>query len=287
VVRAAKAVKAATGSRTPRAGRTSAAPASGAKTQPAAPASAAGTPAKKAKAATGSRTPGAARTPAAPASGAKTQAAAASRTSAKKTATTPRRTKAAPAAPKRKPYGREEIIESIIDATLSLWATQGPAELSMRSIAARADVNYGLVHRHFGTKDAVIRAAMHRVVARSLGFIEDSHDLVEAVDSVLPRSTGAHARLIAWSILQYVIDDVMPEEDVFLKRLRELASANVDPSSPDAELQAGIKAGSLLAMLYGWRLFEPYLVRGLGLQGLTHKELNAQIRDHLMRVLES
>jgi hypothetical protein len=79
-------------------------------------------------------------------------------------------------------------------------------------------------------------------------------------------STGAHARLLAWAILQYVVDDILPAENIFLTRLRELASVDVDPSASDHETLAKIKAGSMLATLYGWRLFEPYRVRGLGLK---------------------
>jgi AcrR family transcriptional regulator len=186
---------------------------------------------------------------------------------------------------KSKPYGREEVIESIIDATLSLWSAKGPAEVSLRSIAARAGVNYGLVYRHFRTKEAVIRAAMDRVVARSLMYTEDCTDLVDAMDSVLPRSTGAHARLLAWAILQYLVDDIMPAEDPFLQRLRELAKADVADNSPDADTAAKVKAGSLLAMLYGWRLFEPYLVRGLQLDTVGHDELDALIRERMLKAL--
>ncbi|MCU1658440.1 MAG: TetR family transcriptional regulator [Pseudonocardiales bacterium] len=187
--------------------------------------------------------------------------------------------------PLPKPRGREQITESVIEATLSLWTTEGPAKLSLRSIAARAGVNYGLVHRHFGTKEAVIRAAMHHVVTRSLGYIEDSSDLIEAIDSVLPRSTGSHSRLVAWSILQFVIDDVMPTEDAFLTRMRDLAAADVPRNSADADLEASFRAGTILALLYGWRLFEPYLVRGLGLDSLSHAELNERIRASMLRVL--
>jgi TetR/AcrR family transcriptional regulator, repressor for neighboring sulfatase len=187
--------------------------------------------------------------------------------------------------PKPKPHGREQVIESIIDATLSLWSAKGPAEVSLRSIAARAGVNYGLVYRHFKTKEAVIRAATDRVVARSMHYIEDSDDLVSAMDKVLPRSTGAHARLLAWAILQYVVDDVMPAEDVFLKRLQSLAKADIGADGPDADAGAKVKAGSMLAMLYGWRLFEPYLVRGLQLEQLSHDELDAAIRDRMLKAL--
>jgi len=216
-----------------------------------------------------------------------------------------------------KPYGREEVIESIIDATLSLWSAKGPAEVSLRAIAARAGVNYGLVYRHFRTKEAVIRAAMDRVVARSLHFTEDCDDLVEAMDSVLPRSTGAHARLLAWAILQYLVDDILPAEDPFLQRLRDLAkvglgsdTAGARPAAKavagngpkavtgaaaktaadtaaqvDADTAAKVKAGSLLAMLYGWRLFEPYLVRGLQLEKMSHEELDGLIRERMLKAL--
>jgi len=186
---------------------------------------------------------------------------------------------------KAKPYGREQVVESIIDATLSLWSAKGPAEVSLRAIAARAGVNYGLVYRHFRTKEAVIRAAMDRVVARSLMYTEDCTDLVDAMDSVLPRSTGAHARLLAWAILQYLMDDVMPAEDPFLQRLRDLAKADVPDDAPDADTTAKVKAGSLLAMLYGWRLFEPYLVRGLRLDQVGHDELDALIRERMIKAL--
>jgi TetR/AcrR family transcriptional regulator, repressor for neighboring sulfatase len=196
-----------------------------------------------------------------------------------------RRPPAGAAGAKTKPYGREQVIESIIDATLSLWSAKGPAEVSLRSIAARAGVNYGLVYRHFRTKEAVIRAAMDRVVARSMHFTEDCTDLVDAMDSVLPRSTGAHARLLAWAILQYLVDDILPAEDPFLHRLRDLAKAGLTDDVPDADTAAKVKAGSLLAMLYGWRLFEPYLVRGLQLEQLSHEELDAHIRERMLKAL--
>jgi AcrR family transcriptional regulator len=189
------------------------------------------------------------------------------------------------AAAKAKPYGREQVIESIIDATLELWSAKGPAEVSLRSIAARAGVNYGLVYRHFRTKEAVIRAAMDRVVARSMHFTDDCTDLVDAMDSVLPRSTGAHARLLAWAILQYFVDDILPAEDPFLQRLRDLAKSGLPDDGPDADTAAKVKAGSLLAMLYGWRLFEPYLVRGLQLEQLSHEELDAHIRQRIIKAL--
>lgn len=195
------------------------------------------------------------------------------------------------AAAGRRPHGRDEVVKSIIDATLSLWAAEGPAKLSMRSIASRAGVNYGLVHRHFGTKDAVIRAAMERVVIRSREHIEGSEDLRSAVERILPLSTGAHARLLAWATLQHVLDDVLPENDAFLEKMQELAQRDIAAAAGGEQLsaedttRASIRVGSLIAMLYGWRLFEPSLVRSLGLQDLDPAKLDQYIHDDMLRIL--
>ncbi|MGI5144475.1 MULTISPECIES: TetR/AcrR family transcriptional regulator [unclassified Streptomyces] len=188
------------------------------------------------------------------------------------------------ARPKKKPHGRDEVIESIIDATLDLWSAKGPAELSMRSIAARAEVNYGLVHRHFGTKEAVIRAAMERVVTRSFDFVKECDDLESVVSEILPRSTGAHARLLAWATLQYVLDDVLPEKDEFLEYVADIARRPDDQSdSPESALNVA----SLIALLYGWRLFEPYLLRGLDLEGLSRADLDAHIQKTMRKIISS
>jgi AcrR family transcriptional regulator len=182
-----------------------------------------------------------------------------------------------------KPRGREQVIESIIDATLSLWTAHGTADLSLRSIAARANVNYGLVHRHFGTKEAVIRAAMERVVNRSHDFVSDSEDLSDALRSIFPRSTGAHARLLAWSILQHNVEEVLPPQDVFLQRLAELA----DQSPGGDGTAARVKVAAMLSMIYGWRIYSPYLTSGLELTKTPQSELDDILRELLLDMLAS
>src|SRR6185312_3770884 len=53
-----------------------------------------------------------------------------------------------------RPSGRDEVIDAIISATLELVVEGGPSRVSLRRVAERANVNYGLVHRHFGTRAA-------------------------------------------------------------------------------------------------------------------------------------
>jgi hypothetical protein len=38
-------------------------------------------------------------------------------------------------------------------------------------------------------------------------------------------------------------------------------------------------------MLYGWHLFEPYLLHGLNLENPPHDELDALIRERILKVI--
>ncbi len=174
------------------------------------------------------------------------------------------------------PRGRDEVVEAIISATLSLWVARGPESVSLRAIAARAGVNYGLVHRHFGTKDAVIKAALNRAVERSLELLEPVDDIYAAIDVMLSAETGGFARLLAWAILQGEPEDLFLDEYPVLDRLRELV-AKESGLSKDAR-ETRVLVGSIMVSMFGWRLFEPYLHRGLGLD-LSRSEGDRLLKD--------
>jgi len=63
---------------------------------------------------------------------------------------------------RQRPRGREAVMEAVLDAATTLFATRGPASVSVRDIAAAAGVNHALVHRHFLTKHDVLRAVLER-----------------------------------------------------------------------------------------------------------------------------
>ena len=69
-----------------------------------------------------------------------------------------------PKPPKAKRTAPEpaDARDKLVDATLRLLVSRPVAGVSVRDIAAEAGVNHGLVHRHFGSKDGLIRAAVER-----------------------------------------------------------------------------------------------------------------------------
>ena len=59
-----------------------------------------------------------------------------------------------------------EAGEKLLEATQELLAVHPPSALSGRQIAAVAAVNYGRVHRHFGSKSALIDRAVQQLGER-------------------------------------------------------------------------------------------------------------------------
>ena len=64
-----------------------------------------------------------------------------------------------------------EAGEKLLEATQELLAVHPPSALSGRQIAEVAAVNYGRVHRHFGSKSALIDRAVQQLGER---FIQDA-----------------------------------------------------------------------------------------------------------------
>ena len=64
------------------------------------------------------------------------------------------------APPASKARGREEVRAAVLAAAGELFAERGPSAVSVRDIASLAGVNHGLIHRHFGSKEGLLRETL-------------------------------------------------------------------------------------------------------------------------------
>lgn len=62
--------------------------------------------------------------------------------------------------------------EKLIDAAFRAVARNGLADTNVKSIAAEAGVNPGLLHYHFASKDALLEAAVESATARYIAEID-------------------------------------------------------------------------------------------------------------------
>jgi len=180
----------------------------------------------------------------------------------------------------KRPTGREEILDAILDAAERLFAAAGPADVSLRAIATDAGVNYGLVHRHFGTKDALFDRLLQRYADRWTAGM-DALDYRAAFDELLGAGpeTGPYLRLLAWTLLSDRQDGHARAhtEHATLDQLPALAG----DTDPDA---AALRTAAALAFTFGWRFFNPFIRDALHLD-LDDASLQASMRRQLHRLI--
>ena len=157
--------------------------------------------------------------------------------------------------------------EKLLVAACDLLAEVGPRAASVRSIAARAGVNHGLVHHYFGSKDALLRAAMVRLVHEHAETARE-----RANGSTVPVPLGlVDERRYLHAVVRCILDGETElarteiEEDVSVPKAAyaEMVSRRGGTDSP-ARMKAIIGMGMAIEM--GWAAVEPFIAAVAGIK---------------------
>ncbi len=167
-----------------------------------------------------------------------------------------------------RPVGRESVTQALIDATIQLVIEQGTA-VSVREIAARADVNHGLVHTYFGSKDALIAAAMDEVQHRAADDIDD-----EGFPN--PHLANHRQGELAKVIARMRLDE---NRDLFtshpVSKTWTEALLRADPELDHIEARAMVAMASAVGL--GWAVFADHVVDTLDLSDEERATLDDRI----------
>jgi AcrR family transcriptional regulator len=113
-----------------------------------------------------------------------------------------RRAAGKPAAGGKRPFGREEVRQALLDAAQRLIAERGPGNVTLREIAEAAGVNFGLVYQYLGTRDELLREVYQTVAKRSAVQLEQIDDLADAVGALMSAPGTSMGRIMAWAVLE-------------------------------------------------------------------------------------
>ncbi|EJO88477.1 TetR/AcrR family transcriptional regulator [Mycobacterium colombiense] len=173
------------------------------------------------------------------------------------------------------PTGRAEVAAAILEAATDLFAERGPAATSIRDIAARSNVNHGLVFRHFGTKEQLVGAVLDHLGANLSALLG-----TDAPAAVLQSSLDRQMRVMARTVL-----DGYPAGQL-QKRFPNIATL-LDGVRPlyDDEVKARLAVANALALQFGWRLFAPILRSATGIEDLTDDEIREAAGAEVQRIL--
>ena len=186
-----------------------------------------------------------------------------------------------------RPRGAEAVREALIAAAANLFAQHGPAAVSVREIAAAAQVNHGLVHRHFGSKDALLQAVFDRLAHDLAGDMRLRPNPLNRPGRQMFRATRTQGQL--WRILAHsLLEKRRPRElqrdyPVIAALVRTVRMAQVtgrfDPKF-DARALVAVATGATL----GWLLFEPFLLASTGLDQVPPRQRYREISRIWRRV---
>ena len=179
-----------------------------------------------------------------------------------------------------RPYGAEAVRKAVINAAIELFARQGPAAVSIRQIAARAGVNHGLVHRHFGSKQALLTMVLDELSA----------DLAAADLALGPSREGAWSRAFRatrkqnayWRILGHLmlegqtLSELQPDFPL-IRGMVAATTARQAEGRLDTELDPRAITAVATAFSLGWLMFAPFALVATGLGDMPPAERNAKL----------
>jgi AcrR family transcriptional regulator len=167
--------------------------------------------------------------------------------------------------------------DALLKAAAALFAEKGAEAVSTREIASRANVNNGLIHRHFRTKEALLREVLESMSAEISSVDlegDESAVLLRFFHAVRERET--YWKLIARTMLDgQPIDHVQrtfPTMGKTIELIREMQSQHRGLEGADPRVVAAF----LGAVAFGWLVFEPWL---LAAGGFAEEEKEQAGRD--------
>ncbi len=169
--------------------------------------------------------------------------------------------------------------EALVESTRSLLAERSPRAISGREIAARAGVNYGQIHHQFGPKDALFAEALRRNAA---AFLRDDMDggTREPVPIVIDRADGLW-RTLAHLALDRTSD--RPPADTVMQQFLRLRSTAL--GLPVTHLEVRSQVASVIAIQFGWGLFDRVITSGLGVP-VDHQQLATGVARRSARLVD-
>lgn len=174
-----------------------------------------------------------------------------------------------------KPEGRDAVRAAVLAAANRQFAKHGP-NASLRSIANDANVNLGLIHRHFGNKDDLLRAVLQMHATAGRATVDAAPDLASAVTTIAGHSEPLldYLRVVAGLFLADVplsqVQDQFPTMDALRARA----------ANDDQEMRLLVS----MALTYGWAVFGDQLLQifGRSSQRADVQQVVAEAIEHLL-----
>ncbi len=182
-----------------------------------------------------------------------------------------------------KPRGRDQVVAAVLESAAELFAARGFAGTSLRDVAADANVNVGLIHRHIGNRPELVRAVFEiETQAASARLAERQVEELDLATAIAHVREDRYMSLVAHAVLE----GMAPAELGAKFPMVEHGRARIAAGQADGTICDGVPADLLVAvsasMLMGWAHFGA-LFMGDEATRASHDELFANLVRRMMR----
>ncbi|WP_336882527.1 TetR/AcrR family transcriptional regulator [Rhodococcus globerulus] len=174
---------------------------------------------------------------------------------------------------------------AILLAAADLFSRKGPAKVTLREIAAAANVSYGLIHRFYRTKENLSVAVMELLVTYGGERLSDEEDAYAAIENSFGADidAGQFGRMLTWSIFEGTRPDRLlggVRSRGYRSQIDALWDNPVEPQVR-AEFDSNVLA-SLIALVGAvWDLYEPYLTELADNPDRSREDVRQEVTDML------
>lgn len=157
---------------------------------------------------------------------------------------------------------RADPRKAILAAAAELFAARGPAQVSLRAIAAEAGVPYSLIYRFYRTKEELVARVMELFVVAGRRAVADEADIYDAIGNAFVVDSGWFGQMIVWAIADKTAPDRLMRGDSRSGAYRaQIEEMWADPHPPRVrgDFDPRVLASIVQLMALSWDMIEPYL----------------------------
>lgn len=151
---------------------------------------------------------------------------------------------------------------AILLAAADLFARKGPAKVTLREVAAAADVSYSLIHRFFKSKENLLVSVMELLVTYGGDRLSDENDAYAAIANSFGADSGQIGRMLTWSILEGATPERLFSGGIRSRGYRnQIEALWLNPTAPNVrdEFDPRVLASLIALVAAVWDFYEPYL----------------------------
>lgn len=182
----------------------------------------------------------------------------------------------------------EDAAGAILLAAIDLMGSQGPAEISLRRIAAKAGVNYGLIHRHFGSKASLLLGIFQAFTDYGATIIRASDTIHEAVEGTFNADAGRYADLLASAVIDGMDPHRLYVDSTGMADFAgQIAKEWAEPTSEferRSHFDPRVVGSFVMLMIVVWDFYAPYMQVLNGYEDRDLADVRTEILD-LMKFL--